>query len=172
MRLLSLKPSDSVLEIGFGHGQTVERIAAAVPEGRVIGIDHSEAMTQLAARRIQRAGAAGRVDLRTGDCASLPFADRQFDKALSVHTIYFWTDPLACLREVRRVLRPGARFVLGFTGRGSSLSAGFPAEVYTFYEDEHVHYLLTDAGFESVELMRAGEATLAVARVSKLPTCK
>lgn len=167
VRLLSLKPSDSVLEVGFGHGHTVERIAAAVPRGRVAGIDHSEAMTRLATQRIRRAAPAVCVDLRTGDCASLPFASHLFDKALSVHTIYFWIDPLACLREVRRVLRPGARFVLGFTPSGSSRSAGFPADVYTFYDDEEVRALLTDAGFESVELTRIGEAALAVASVSK-----
>jgi ubiquinone/menaquinone biosynthesis C-methylase UbiE len=168
--LLAVKPSDSVLEVGFGHGYAVERIAAAAPQCRVTGIDHSEAMTQLATRRIRRAGAAGRVELRTGDCAALPFAEHRFDKALSVHTIYFWIDPLACLREVRRVLRPGAHFVLGFTGRGSSLSDRFPAEVYTFYDDDQVRGLLADAGFDSVELTRVGEAVLAVASVSNQRT--
>ena len=168
VRLLALDPSDSVLEVGFGHGHTVERLAAAVPRGRVTGIDHSEAMTQRATRRIRRAAPSVCVDLRTADCASLPFASHQFDKALSVHTIYFWIDPLACLREVHRVLRPGARFVLGFTRRGSSRSAGFPAAVYTFYDDEQVRALLTDAGFESVELTRIGDAALAVAIASKV----
>jgi SAM-dependent methyltransferase len=163
--LLSLRPSDQVLEIGFGHGRTVARIATAVPQGRVAGVDVSDSMTRLAIRHNRRAVAAGRLDLRTGDAASLPLDDGQFDKALSVHTVYFWNDPRACLREVRRVLRPGARFVLGFTPSASAHAASFPAEVYTFYDENQIRAMLIAAGFESVELTRVGDAFLAVALV-------
>lgn len=168
VRLLSLRPSDWVLEVGFGHGRTVERIASAVPQGHVAGIDVSEAMTRLAIRHNRVAVGAGRVDLRTGHAASLPFNDAQFDKALSVHTVYFWNDPQACLREIHRVLRPGAHFVLGFTRSTSQRRASFPAEVYTFYDDDQIHRMLTAAGFESVELTRVGEAALVVATVSNV----
>ncbi len=166
--LLSVRRSDSVLEVGFGHGRTVERIVAAVPQGHVTGIDVSGSMTRLAIRRNRRAVAEGRVALQTGSCASLPFNDGQFDKALSVHTLYFWNNPQACLREIRRVLRPGARFVLGFTRRVSRHAANFPAEVYTFYDEGQIQDMLTAAGFESVELTRVGEAALAVATVSNM----
>jgi len=170
VRLLSLRSSDWVVEIGFGHGRTVERIAAGVPQGHVSGIDVSEAMTRLAIRRNRGAVTDGRVDLRTGDCASLPFNDGQFDKALSVHTVYFWNDPQACLREIRRVLRPGARFVLGYTRSASPHRVNFPAEVYTFYDDEQIQEMLSAAGFESVEFTRFAEAALAVATVSNIGT--
>jgi len=163
LELLSLQPDDRVLEIGFGHGRTVQGIAAAVPDGHVAGIDVSESMTRLAIRRNRIAVAEGRVDLMTADSASLPFDDLQFDKALSVHTLYFWTDPTACLREIRRVLRPGARFVLGFTPKDSPSAARFPAEVYTFYDEAQVRGMLTAAGFASVEITAAGTAALALA---------
>jgi SAM-dependent methyltransferase len=166
VRSLSVRPSDRVLEVGFGHGRTVERLAAAVPQGHVAGIDVSEAMTRMALRRNRPAVAEGRVGLRTGDSASLPFPDGQFDRALSVHTVYFWKDPRACLREIRRVLRPGARFVLGFTPRSSARTGSFPAEVYTFYGEDQIQGMLTAAGFESVEFTQIGEAALAVATVS------
>jgi SAM-dependent methyltransferase len=81
VRLLSVRPSDCVLEVGFGHGRTVERIAADVPQGHVTGIDVSQAMTRLATRRNRRAIGDGRVDLWTGDCAQLPFNSGQFDRA-------------------------------------------------------------------------------------------
>lgn len=166
VRLLCMRPSDSVLEVGFGHGRTVERIAAALTEGCVAGIDVSEAMTRMAIHRNRRAVSEGRVDLRTGDGASLPFDDGRFDRALSVHTLYFWRDPLACLCEIRRVLRPGAHFVLGFNRRGTPRSDSFPAEVYTLYDDDQIRGVLTEAGFESVALTRVGGATLAVATVA------
>jgi ubiquinone/menaquinone biosynthesis C-methylase UbiE len=163
VRLLSLTPSDRVLEVGFGHGRTIERIATIVTDGHVSGIDSSETMTRAATRHNRRAIASGRVDLRAGNCAALPFNDSQFDKALCVHTVYFWSDPEACLREIRRVLRPAARFVLGFTTSGSSRSASFPAEVYTFYDEHQIERMLANAGFHSVEFTRVGEAVLALA---------
>ncbi len=159
---LDLRPTDRVLEIGFGHGRTVQRIAAAVPDGQVAGIDVSESMTRLANRRNRSAVAAGRVELRTGDAASLPFADGQFDKALSVHTIYFWPDLAACLRELHRVLRPGGALVLGFASKDNPRIAGYPASVYTFRDDREVAELLRAAGFASANLVPAATATLAI----------
>ena len=109
LRLLRPSPSDLVLEVGFGHGRTIERLASVVNTGRVCGIDVSESMLNMAVRRNRRAIAEGRVELRKGDCASIPFDAASFDGALSFHTLYFWSDPAGCLREIRRVLRPGAR---------------------------------------------------------------
>jgi ubiquinone/menaquinone biosynthesis C-methylase UbiE len=163
LELMSLAPDDRVLEIGFGHGRTVQRLAAAVPDGRVTGIDVSESMAKLAIRRNRAAIADHRVDLQTGDAASLPFDAAQFDKALSVHTLYFWPDPLACLREIGRVLRPGGRLVLGFTRKDSPHAASFPDDVYSFYRDDEVEQLLLDAGLASVDIVAASHAALAVA---------
>ena len=125
--LLRPSPSDRVLEVGFGHGRTIERLASAVGNGRVHGVDASELMLNMAARRNRRAIAEGRVELRKGDCASLPFDAASFDGALSVHTLYFWSDPAACLREVRRVLRPGGRTRSGLSPRRQPPPEGLSA---------------------------------------------
>jgi ubiquinone/menaquinone biosynthesis C-methylase UbiE len=162
VELIDIGPSDHVLEVGYGHGATVERIAALATQGRVAGVDVSESMTRLAIHRNRKGVVDGRVDLRTGDCASLPFGDGQFDKALSIHTVYFWKEPLACLREISRVLRPGGRFVLGFTLESSRRVGSFPAEVYTFYDEEEIRGMLITAGFESMATTLVGEAALTV----------
>jgi ubiquinone/menaquinone biosynthesis C-methylase UbiE len=47
------------------------------------------------------------MDLKQGDVASLPYPDETFDKAFSIHSIYFWAKPIECLQELRRVLKPG-----------------------------------------------------------------
>jgi ubiquinone/menaquinone biosynthesis C-methylase UbiE len=161
--LLAPSRSDRVLEIGFGHGRTIERLAFAVGDGRVCGVDVSEAMLAMARNRNRRGVAEGRIDLRIADCAALPFADASFDGALSVHTLYFWSDPVSRLSEIRRVLRPGGRFVLGFLRAESDLCAGFPREVYSFYGEREVQAMLAEAGFESAQFTRVGEASLALA---------
>jgi SAM-dependent methyltransferase len=81
-RLLQPAPSDWVLEIGFGHGRTIERLAKTVNGGRVCGVDVSESMLNVALRRNRRAIDEGRIELRRGDRASLPFDDASFDGAL------------------------------------------------------------------------------------------
>ena len=107
VRLLGPSPFDRVLEVGFGRGRTIERLAGVVRNGRICGVDASELMVNMAVRRNHHAVAEGRVELRKGDCASIPFDTASFDGALSVHTLYFWSDPAACLREIRRVLPAG-----------------------------------------------------------------
>jgi ubiquinone/menaquinone biosynthesis C-methylase UbiE len=161
--LLALRPSDRVLEIGFGHGRTVERIASVVTQGHVAGLDVSQTMTRSAIRRNHKAVIEGRVDLRTGTCASMPYADGQFDKVLTVHTIYFWNEPQECLREIRRIMRAGARLVLGCTGSGASCTTRFPAAVYRFYDDGQIRWMLASEGFAIHELKRVGEAILVIA---------
>jgi ubiquinone/menaquinone biosynthesis C-methylase UbiE len=101
--------------------------------------------------------AAGRLDLRAGDGASLPWQANSFDAAFSVHTIYFWPEPAQQLRELRRVLRPGARLVLGFRERSDEAMAQFPAPTYRFYSTDEVASRLADADLGTVE-MRASTA--------------
>ena len=110
--LLRPEPTDRILEIGFGPGVATERLAEVAPEGRVCGVDFSTTMVKAARRRNAAAVRDGRVDLRHGDAASLPFEDASFDKAFSIHSVYFWPEPERVLGEARRVLRPGGLLVL------------------------------------------------------------
>ena len=144
---LELRPDDRVLEVGFGHGKTLRKAAEVVSGGFVAGVDFSETMLGMARRRCSRLMAAARVQLELADSTRLPFPAEHFDKAYSVHTLYFWNDPVAHLREIRRVLRPGGRLALGFRTKeiGSGADA-FPGAVYTFYGVEEVRGMLRASG--------------------------
>ena len=155
LTLLDLQPSDRLLEVGFGHGRTIERAATALATGFIAGIDLSEEMVRMAERRCRHLSPQGKVALMVGDSDHLPFPDQHFDKALSVHTVYFWADPGAHLREIRRVLADGGRLVLGFHSMEDKRAADFPASVYTFYTVEEVGGLLEASGFERVDLAHA-----------------
>jgi ubiquinone/menaquinone biosynthesis C-methylase UbiE len=162
LRLLGLGEGDRVLEVGFGHGRTVERAAARVGAGIVVGVDASEEMVRMARQRCRHLIDAGRVRLELADGGSLPYADRSFDKAYTVHTIYFWDDPARHLRELRRVLRDGGRLVLGFHAKEEAVAASFPASVYSFPAVDDVRMLLERAAFVEVDAARsAGGVTLA-----------
>jgi len=116
--LLDVQPEDRVLEIGFGPGIAIEAMARRATRGRVVGVDHSQVMVRQATRRNAAAVRAGRVDLRLGNAEDLPALDARFDKILAVNSLMFWRDPVARLKELRDLLRPGGRIAIAFQPRG------------------------------------------------------
>jgi ubiquinone/menaquinone biosynthesis C-methylase UbiE len=113
IRELSLNPGEAVLEIGFGTGNEILDIAAAVgPTGKVHGIDISPGMLAVARRKVANALPAAAIDLRVADARELPFGDATFDAVYSSFTLeLFPVDDIGItLREIARVLRPRGRF--------------------------------------------------------------
>jgi ubiquinone/menaquinone biosynthesis C-methylase UbiE len=151
--LLELTPTDSVLEVGFGHGRTLARVAERVSEGFVAGVDISHSMVRMAARHNRRLLRAGKMELAQTDASQVPFSDGRFDKVYSVHTLYFWSNPEVQFREIWRVLKGGGRFVLCFR-YDEEATKQFPAPVYTFYDVQSVLKLLAEAGFDHLQTER------------------
>jgi SAM-dependent methyltransferase len=102
-----------ILDLGCGGGGAIKRLAALVPEAELQGIDYS--MDSLAvARRVNRdLIEREKVLLCQGSVSELPHVDSYFDLALAMESIYFWPALGIDLTEIRRVLAPGARLVLG-----------------------------------------------------------
>jgi ubiquinone/menaquinone biosynthesis C-methylase UbiE len=113
--LLAIEPQDRILEVGFGPGVVIQNLVRLMPAGHVAGVDPSREMFAQAQARNAAAIRSGHVDLRLGSVDSLPFKHDSFHKALAVNSMQVWPDPLAGLREVRRLLKPGGRIALGFT---------------------------------------------------------
>ena len=145
--LLGIEPDARVLEIGFGPGVAIQYAAERATRGHVSGIDYSATMLKIARRRNASAIASGAVDLTNGDVRSLPYADESFDRAFAIHCVYFWREPAACLREIRRVLRPDG--VVAITIRPINQWHGRkpPADVFRLYRGDEVATLLSDSGF-------------------------
>ncbi len=148
--LLAARSGETVLEIGFGPGRSLGRLAAGGV--RVIGVDVSAAMLAVAAGRNADLCAAGRIQLRHGDGTTLPVADHSVDAVLAVHTVYFWPDPAATLAEAARVLRPGGRLVLAFRAGEHALPRRFDPDVYHVPTTDQATGWLNAAGFADVRL--------------------
>ncbi|NDJ74968.1 MAG: class I SAM-dependent methyltransferase [Chloroflexi bacterium] len=147
--LLMLQPSDHVLEVGFGSGATIKRMARIVMSGKVAGVDHSEVAVERAARRNWRGIHAGRVELTFANAVSLPYEAEQFDKVLSTGTLYYLTDPVVVLQEIRRVLKPGGRVAIMVRAPAAlKKNPVFASGQYPTYEADEVLGLLHEAGFE------------------------
>jgi ubiquinone/menaquinone biosynthesis C-methylase UbiE len=111
VELLDAGPAERVVEVGFGPGLAVERNVAR--GAFVAGVDRSSLMVRKAVARVAVAVRDGRVDLRHGSVEALPFADAEFTRALALNSLQFWPSAEAGLAELRRVLAPGGRLVLG-----------------------------------------------------------
>ncbi len=112
IELLDVQPADSILEIGFGPGWAIQQAARLATKGLVAGADVSKAMVQQAGQRNAAMIRAGRVELKQGSAAALPYGDAAFDKVFAVNSFQIWPEPLAGLKEIRRVLKPGGRVVI------------------------------------------------------------
>jgi len=102
-----LGPSARLLEVGVGTGRIALPLAACV--GEVVGLDLSMPML----RKLIGKRRSERVAVLRGDATRLPFPAASFDAVLGVHFFHLvprWREALA---EVARVLRPGARLLLG-----------------------------------------------------------
>ncbi|MFF3907903.1 methyltransferase domain-containing protein [Streptomyces sp. NPDC001848] len=108
---LDLRAGHRVLDLGCGPGTDLQALARAVTStGAVIGFDNDQTMVDAARTRI--AGQA-MVDVRHADIHDLPVPDHTADRARTDRVLQHVADPLTALGEIRRVLRPGGRLVMG-----------------------------------------------------------
>lgn len=115
---LDLKPTDRVLEIGFGPGSDIARASSMA--AFVAGVDHSEVMVRQAKRRNAQAIREGRVEVQLGAAAQLPYPDSHFDKVFAINAAQFWKESVKTMTEVRRVLKPGGWVVLAVQPRSKN----------------------------------------------------
>jgi len=101
-----LRPGLQLLDCGCGPGAITLDLAELVTPGQVVGID-IEASQIEAARGDSRDRGLENVRFQVGDVYALPFPDRQFDVVFAHALLMHLRDPLAALKEMRRVLKPG-----------------------------------------------------------------
>lgn len=106
---LSDRVAPTIVDIGTGPGLLLIAVAARCPTATIIGIDPAKPMRAAAARRLARAHLADRVVVMAGAAERLPLADASVDLVVSSLASHHWSEPATAIRELLRVLRPGAR---------------------------------------------------------------
>jgi SAM-dependent methyltransferase len=112
--LLNIQPADRVLELGCGAGQGLALALERAAHGYVAGVDLSATMLRSAARRNSLALHEGRLTLLQADIVALPFAEQHWNKVFSIHTFYFWPEPLDNLLELVHLLAKGGTLAIIF----------------------------------------------------------
>jgi ubiquinone/menaquinone biosynthesis C-methylase UbiE len=156
--MLNAQTGEKILEIGFGTGHSLMKLARAVgPAGKVFGIDLSEEMLQIAQERVRRDGLDARIELTCGDAAHLPYSSGTLDGVFMSFTLELFDTPEIpqVLAECRRVLHDGGRLVV--VGMSRVQPGGLMTTIFEWTHRHFPNYLdcrpilvrraLEDAGF-------------------------
>jgi len=108
LRGIGLEPGDRVLDVGCGTGVFLGLVAER--GAKPFGIDASEALIELARRRVPGA------ELHVGDMQFLPYTHDEFDVVTGFTSVFFAADLVAALREAGRVAKPRAPVVIQVWG--------------------------------------------------------
>jgi len=131
LQKLHIQEGEQVLEIGFGTGSCLLKIAELVGEsGRVYGIDISEGMCEITQQKVNKAGLNKRIDLRCDDAIPLPFDTNMFDAVIMNFTLELFDSPEIplLLAECHRVLRSHGR--IGVVSLSKKLGSNVMTKMY------------------------------------------
>jgi len=122
------QPHEEILEFGFGTGQNLLLGHRASPESNFTGLDIDPKVKNIAKHRLQ----SNKIDipLMLYDGGAFPFANKTYDKVFS-SLVFHQLDTntkLHCLNEIKRVLKPGGKLIIGDWGKPKSKS-----QRYLFY---------------------------------------
>lgn len=116
VRMAGLTPESEVLDLAAGTGELTMALARIGHPASVTGTDFVPEMLEVAKRKAATFRGATRIAFSVADAQALPFADESFDVVTVGFGVRNLPDRAANLREVRRVLRAGGRYlILEFT---------------------------------------------------------
>jgi ubiquinone/menaquinone biosynthesis C-methylase UbiE len=156
---LNIKRGETVLEIGFGTGHCLKRMAELVGEnGKVYGIDISSGMLEVTKQRLKEAGLLDRVELYCEDALKMPYEDNKFDAVFMSFTLELFDMPeiSKVLSEIKRILKQNGRLgVLSMSKEdGDSILSRLYEWMHTQFPQYadcrpiYVEHSIKDAGFE------------------------
>lgn len=136
------------VEIGVGTGRF------SIPFGITVGVEPSKAMSDIARSR--------GMTIYDAKAEKLPFDDNTFDFALMVTTICFLDDPQQALKEIRRILRPDGKIIIGMLDKDSPLGKLYEAKkeeskyfkYANFYSVNQVLEWLKISGYNNIHILQ------------------
>ena len=189
VRELAAPAQGSILDLCTGTGDLAFHLARSDASLRVTAVDFCEPMLVAARERATREDKGNHVTFACADVLDLPFEDRSFDGATMGFSMRNVVDITATLREIRRILRPRARFVNldvskaenplvrrgfevyfyglvpligGFVGGSRQAYRYLPQSLTNFPDAAGLATRFRDAGFEDVRVIKQGFGAIAI----------
>ncbi|MCQ2591012.1 MAG: class I SAM-dependent methyltransferase [Treponema sp.] len=150
--MLNLNKNQKLLDIGYGNGYLL-KLAYKKFCCKLFGIDISEDMKTLAEKRNKKALKDKCLNLKVGDCCNLKFDDNTFDAVSSINTVYFWSDTVKGLSEIRRCLVDGGCFINAVYTKEWLSRTKMAEKGFKKFEPEQLIQFGKQAGFENIEVI-------------------
>jgi len=106
LKFIIIKPNFIILDIGCGGGGNIKRMAEIATDGKVFGVDISEASVEVSEKINRKLIQKGRVEIKQATVSKLPFNKGMFDLVTGFQASLFWPDLVNDLKEIWRVLKP------------------------------------------------------------------
>jgi ubiquinone/menaquinone biosynthesis C-methylase UbiE/DNA-binding transcriptional ArsR family regulator len=148
--LLSLRPAETIADLGAGEG-TLSQLLAATAE-KVIAIDNSEKMVAFGSSTARENGFTN-LEYRLGDIEDPPIADGEVDLALFSQALHHAASPPRALASAFRIVRPGGRvLILDLASHGYEQARDLYAHLWLGFSEIELDRLVRGAGFEPVRV--------------------
>jgi ubiquinone/menaquinone biosynthesis C-methylase UbiE len=161
---VSIESPDMILDVGCGGGRTLYKLAERATQGKVYGLDYSEASVATSKKTNARWIEVGRVELMQSSVSQLPFPNRMFDLVTAVETHFWWPDLPEGVREIFRVVKPGGKLIIiaeVYKGANTKMARlcekHAPRTGMTLLDAKGHRELLVSAGFSDVQVLEERE---------------
>ena len=114
---LNFKPTDKILEIGYGPGITLKMIAEQLTTGSITGIDHSEVMCRQAIKRNEENIKNNKAEIMCGTVHEFNYPENHFDIIFGSNVHFFWKEPVKEFKILYKLLNDNGRLVFVFQPR-------------------------------------------------------
>jgi SAM-dependent methyltransferase len=161
--LLGIEPHHHVLEVGCGPGVALEQAAELARRGRVVGVDHSELMVRIAAKRNAAALATGRVEVVHQTAEAAANRGERFDCVYAVNVAQFWDAPAKTLEALRTAMTPRGTIGIALQPRNRGATDQDAERAARRYEQ-----LLNEAGFVEVRVERLALRPMVICALGRL----
>ena len=148
----SIEPSKlNILEIGYGNGETIIKLAKKCKASNIYGIDISQDMYELASNKIKNLKLETNINLVVGDTIKIPYANNYFDIIYTTDTCYFWNNPEKVLNEIYRTLKKDGQFMNAYNRLYAKSISICKNEKNKIYTDEELIRTTTQVGFVKIK---------------------
>jgi ubiquinone/menaquinone biosynthesis C-methylase UbiE len=159
---LGLRDGMNILEIGFGNGHLLRSLLSRADGLQYDGIEISKTMVKEAQRYNGTLADIGHATFHLASADNIPMNAATMDRVFAVNVVYFWSDPVTCLREIRRVLRPAGISVIAAATPETLAATDFSRAEFGFHPRDGttlaaLHY---EAGFTHVTVENYSETVL------------
>ncbi len=143
---LNFKPTDYLLEIGYGSGASFKVVADQLTSGFIAGIDHSPVMLEQATKKNRRNIDSNKAELKCGTVWDLDYPEEHFDIIFGSNVHFFWENPEKEFQKLYSFLKQDGRLIMVFQPRWTKSEE----QVKQVADKTKKQY--EEAGFKNIEI--------------------